>query len=370
MTLPQIPFEAYRDRAERARSLMDDLGLDAILATPSTNFRYLTGCSVLPSDRFLALLFRKETLPAVIAPILDRDRIATSPLRADVLTWRDGEDPFSVVRQIIGNAPGISIGLEPRTDFGVYVQLVRSVPEAHWVDGGELFEKLRLKKSEHEIACMEAAVRITEEVFKLVPSRLQPGITERELGTFLCAELASRSGEAVRAVVQFGESAAIPSGAPGGRALSPGDLVLIDLGTTVCGYHSDLARVLAFRQAGRREQEIYEAVWRAQDEATIAVRPGIRAGDIDKAARAVIQRYEYGHCFLHRIGHGIGLDLHEAPRLLPEGEQLIEPGMVFAIEPGIYIPGKLGVRTENAVLVTEDGHRELSVVPRELIVVE
>jgi Xaa-Pro dipeptidase len=366
---PQIPFEAFRERAERTRELMGYLNLDGLLATPSVNLRYLMGCPITPSERFLALLFRKESPPVVVAPLLERDRILASPMKIELMTWRDDEDPFEPLRRLVGGALGITIGLEPRTDYAIYQRLVRAIPEANWVDGAPVFERLRQEKGEDELRCMRAAVAITEEVFGLVPNLVREGMSERELAVLLAREMDARGGEGSQALVQFAEGTTIPHGAPGGRALGHGDLILIDMGTIVCGYHSDLTRAFAFRHASEAMRALYAVVREAQAAAIEAARPDVPAEEIDRAARDVVQRHEYGIHFTHRTGHGIGLDGHEPPYLVKGNRQPLRPGMVVSIEPGIYLAGRMGVRLEDEVVVTHEGRSLLSSGPGELRVV-
>lgn len=369
MGQPQIPFEAFHERAERARELMAYLGFDGLLATPSVNLRYLMGCPIHPSERFLAYLFRRESTPVVIAPLLERDRILASPMKFELMTWRDDEDPFGPLRRLIGGAMGMTIGLEPRTDYSVYQKLVEAVPEAHWVDGSLLFTKLRQEKGEDELRCIRAAIAITEEVFGRVQELVRPGMSERALATALVREMDARGGEGSQALVQFGEDSAVPHGAPGGRVLNPGDPILIDMGTSVCGYYSDLTRAFAYRQASDAMNAIYDTVREAQLAAIEAARPGVAAGEVDRAARDVMERHEYGIHFTHRTGHGIGLDGHEPPFLVKGNQDPLRPGMVVSIEPGIYLARKMGVRLEDQILVTHDGRTLLSSGPGDLKVI-
>jgi len=143
MGLPTIPFEAYRERARTAREVMEAHGFDALLACPSVNLRYITGCALRPSQRFLALLFRKEAIPVMVVPVCEREGILESPLKMETLLWRDGEDPYERLRQLIGGATGLTIALEPRTDFTIYMNLVRAIPEVRWMDGTGVFDRLR-----------------------------------------------------------------------------------------------------------------------------------------------------------------------------------------------------------------------------------
>ena len=369
MELPHIAFEAYRERAKRARALMERHGIDVLLASPSKNFRYLTGCDIPRSERLVALLFRREAGPTIVAPHFARDHILTCPLKMKIELWRDDEDPMAVMRRLVGDAPGIRIGLEPRTDFSVYMQLVRGIPEVQWVDGSVVFEHLRCEKAEDEIRCIEAAIAITERVFAKISTMLRQGMTERELAEKLVMAMNNQGGERTEALVQFGENAAVPHGVPGGRTLAAGDVIMIDMGTAVCGYHSDLTRVFAYRKDSDALRQVYAIVRGAQSVAYEKVRPGVIAEEIDAAARDVIDRHEYGIHFTHRAGHGVGLDGHEPPYLVRGNHEPLRAGMVLTIEPGIYLSGRFGVRLEDQVLVTEKGARMLSAGAGELQVV-
>ncbi len=177
-----------------------------------------------------------------------------------------------------------------------------------------------------------------------------------------------RGGEGSQALVQFAEDSAIPHGAPGGRALGHGDLILVDMGTSVCGYHSDLTRAFAFRHASAEMRALYDVARQAQAAAIEAARPDVPAEAVDLAARDVMERHELGLHFTHRTGHGIGLDGHEPPFLVGGNKAPLRPGMVVSIEPGIYLARKMGVRLEDEVLVTHDGPTLLSSGPGDLLV--
>jgi Xaa-Pro dipeptidase len=360
MELPRIPFEAYRERAKRARALMDRHGIDVLFAAPSKNFRYLTGCEIPRSERFVALLFRRESDPAIIAPFFERDRILSCPLKMRPELWSDDEDPMRVMRRLIGDAPGITVALGPRTDFSAYMQLVRGVPEVRWVDGSVVFDHLRCEKTPDEVCCIEAAVTITEKTFATVPSILRQGMTERELAEKLMTAMNNQGGERTEVLVQFGTNTSVPHGVPGGRSLAVGDVVMIDMGTAVGGYHADLTRVYAYRKVSDAVRQVYTIVRQAQSAAFERVRAGVPAEAVDAAARDVIDRHEHGIHFTRRTGHGIGLDGHEPPYLVLGNAEPLRPGMTVAIEPGIYLGGRFGVRLEDQVLVTDSGARMLS----------
>lgn len=369
MDLPHIPFEACHQRAARARKLMDKYGIDVLLITPSKNLFYLAGFSLPRSERFISLLFRMESEPVAIGPVFERERLLSSPLKMQLKLWRDDQCPMAAVRSVIGDAPGITVALEPRTDYADYMRLVREIPEVQWVDGSIVFDQLRAEKTEMEIKCLEAAIGITEKVFELVPSLLREGMEERVLAQLLIHEMKVRGGESSEAVVQFGENAAIPHGVSSHRKLSYGDLILIDMGTCVSGYHADLTRCYAYKKANEAQRQVHGIVKRAQEAAKEKIEPGVPAEEVDQIARGVIDFYEYGVYFPHRTGHGTGLSGHEAPYLVKGNTEKLRAGMVVTIEPGVYLPGRFGIRLEDQFLVTEGGARMLSSGPDETLMV-
>ncbi|MEW6172692.1 MAG: Xaa-Pro peptidase family protein [Bacillota bacterium] len=225
-----------------------------------------------------------------------------------------------------------------------------------------LVEKLRLIKEPEEIIRIRKAVRLVDDMFAAYLPALQPGVRERDWALDL--EFAFRRGGAERAAFDFivasGRRSALPHGAASEKELKPGELVVIDCGAVVERYCSDFTRTVVLKEAAPWQQRLYEAVLMAQEAAIAAVRPGVAAGDVDRAARSVLTDYGYAEAFSHSTGHGLGLAVHEEPRLAEGVETVLEPGMVVTVEPGVYLPGKGGVRIEDVVAITRDGPEVLT----------
>jgi Xaa-Pro dipeptidase len=249
---------------------------------------------------------------------------------------------------LAGSADTI-VAVGPTTRFFVVEWLRVALPGHNMVHAGPVIEEARLTKDKAELAAMRKACRMTLEVMASVPRIARTGMTE--------LELARKIGGGI---VQFGENAAVPHGGPSDRKLRKGDVILVDTGHTADGYWSDLTRTFFFGRKTRDFKEVYEVVERAQKAGIKAVKPGATCQSVDRAARKVIEDAGYGDYFIHRTGHGLGLDIHERPYLVKGNRTRLRPGMTVTIEPGIYLPGRFGVRIEDDVVVTKTGRRVLS----------
>jgi Xaa-Pro dipeptidase len=248
----------------------------------------------------------------------------------------------------------------------------RCVPTAFVEDAGPVMERLRIAKGADEVAAMRRAIAITEAALQAVIESLEPGLTERQVAARLNVAQIERGGDVVPfpPIVQVGPNAALPHGTPGDRPLTPGEVLLCDFGTSFGGYASDLTRTFFFgAEPGSRARDIYETVREANAAGRAAAGPGVPCSEVDRAARQVIERAGFGEYFIHGVGHGLGLDGHEGPYLRDWNQAPLEPGMTFTVEPGIYIPGEIGVRIEDDVLITPDGSETLTTFGRELRVV-
>lgn len=231
-------------------------------------------------------------------------------------------------------------------------------------------ERLRWIKDDAEVRLLEEAQSLTDDAFETIVGKLAPGMTEREVAFELEVTMRRAGAEALAfdTIVAFGEQAAEPHHRPGDRALAPGDLVKLDFGCVVGGYHSDMTRTVAFGEPDPRLREIYGVVLRAQLAGIEAVRAGTTGGEVDAAARRVVEEAGHGDAFTHSLGHGVGLEVHEGPTLRKGSEEVLPAGAVVTVEPGVYLPGLGGIRIEDSVLVTEAGSRPLPHAPKELIV--
>jgi len=365
--VPIAPLETsvYSHRLERARQLTREAGGTLLLATSgATNFTYLVGSNYGRSERLIALLLPVSGAPVLIAPSFEVERVRRgSRIDAAVRGWEEQADPFALVGDAIresGATNAVSIVVEPKTDYWTVMAVARAVPEAKLIDGSGVFEQLRLMKTPEEITRMRRAIEITEDSVASTFDRLEVGMHDRDVAKIVAEEHAKRGIEG-GGLVQFGAQSALPHGGTIGTKLAPQMVVLIDAGGEYQGYTSDITRTRWFGDAPpARFREVYNLVHNAQDAAMASVRPGVPAQEIDRAARAVITKGGYGQYFTHRLGHGMGMDGHEPTWMVEGNTKLLEPGYVFSVEPGIYMPGLWGVRIEDDFMCTEAGGELLS----------
>ena len=364
---PIPPFDAsvYAHRLDRARQLTRDAGGTVLIATSgATNFTYLVGSTYGRSERLIALVLPTEGPPVLIAPSFEVERVRRgSRIDAPVRGWEEQESPFALVRDAlreVGSSGAAAIVVEPKTDYWTAMALARTLPNAKLIDGSGIFEQLRLVKTPEEIQRMQRAIEITEDAIASTFDRLEPGMRDRDVAKIVAEEHTKRGIDG-GGLVQFGAQSALPHGGTIGTKLAPQMIVLIDAGGEFQGYTSDITRTRWFGDAApARFREVYNLVHAAQDAAMERVRPGVPAQEIDRAARAVITKGGFGQYFTHRLGHGMGMDGHEPTWMVEGNTKLLEPGYVFSVEPGIYMPGLWGVRIEDDYMCTANGGELLS----------
>lgn len=356
-----LPERVFRERLSRAAALAEERGWAAILVEPATNFEYLTGASFGRSERLIALLVRTAAEPLIVAPSFEVERVTrtVSPV-AEIRGWEEHEDPYRMVADALTSAGEGAIGIEPSVRYGVVARLQQAMPKRAFADADPLFTRMRIVKSAAELDLIRRAVSITEASIAATFASLEPGLTDRDVAGRLSQEMADR-GARGGGLVQFGPTSAIPHGGYADRRLEPSTPVLIDAGCRVHGYTSDITRMHFFGDRPLVEYEtVFNTVLAAQTAALEAGAPGMECQRLDRIARGVIEEAGYGQYFTHRLGHGMGMDGHEPPYLVEGNRRLLEPGMVFTIEPGIYLPGRWGVRIEDDVVVGEAGLQPLS----------
>jgi Xaa-Pro dipeptidase len=363
--IPSFEPSVFERRLERARQLTRDAGGTILVATSgATNFTYLVGSNYGRSERLIALVLPVDGAPVLVAPSFEVERVRIgSRIDAPVRGWEEQADPFAYVRDAIGDATKTNqatIVVEPKTDYWTAMAIARALPNAKLVDGSAVFEQLRLVKSPEEIVRMRRAIEITEDAVASTFDRLEPGMRDRDVAKIVAEEHGKRGIDG-GGLVQFGAQSALPHGGTIGTKLAPQTVVLIDAGGEFQGYTSDITRTRWFGDAPLpRFREVYNLVHAAQDAAMARVRPGVPAQEIDRAARAVISKGGYGQYFTHRLGHGMGMDGHEPTWMVEGNTKLLEPGYVFSVEPGIYMPGIWGVRIEDDYMCTPNGGELLS----------
>ena len=342
--------------------------LDALYLSSPVSIAYLTGLFANPHERLMGLAIRGERA-TLIVPALERQKAAERAQHAEVESWRDGEDPYALVAEALGGAVEIGVEKEHLSLHAAEVITTRT-GASELVDVGGEIRRLRLTKNDDEVVKLARAAAITDAAGEQVLARLRAGQSEVDAAFMIGSVIGELGGAlAFPSLVQSGPNSALPHLEPSNRKLARGDFVLLDFGAAFAGYKADMTRVAVVGEPNPKQREIHKVVLEAHDAAIAAVRPGVTTGDVDAAARRVIDAAGYGENFFHRIGHGLGLEDHEDPSMDPGSHTALEPGMVFTVEPGIYIPGFGGVRIEDDVVVTEGGCRVLTQADRSLRVV-
>ena len=360
--------------AERLRLAADAAGaagLGALLLTPGPDLRYVTGYDAQQLERLTCLALPVSGDPFLVVPRLELPAAQASPAGAsglEMVAWDETDDPYAVVARRLGPVP--SVGLSDRMWAMMVLRFRAALPGTELGLASAALRGLRSRKSPAEVAALREAGAAIDRVHAAVPGWLRPGRTELEVAADVAAAI-TREGH-VRAdfvIVASGPNGASPHHEPIGRVLQPGDAVVVDIGGTMpSGYCSDCTRVYALGGPAAEFTAYYEVLRDAQEAACAAVRPGVTAEAVDAAARVPITEAGYGPEFVHRTGHGIGLETHEDPYIVAGNAEPLAPGMAFSVEPGIY-PGPHGARIEDIVVCTDQGYERLNHVTRELVVV-
>ena len=362
--------DRYAERRRRALEGAEAAGLAGILVSPGPDLAYLAAYAPLPLERLTLLVLSTRTDPTLVVPTLERP-LAERAAGASGLTlrdWRDGgDDPYAVVAGMLG--PG-RYAVTDRTWASHLLALERVAPDRSFVAAGEAMPLLRAVKDPDEIERLRVVAHAADAAFDDVISLPFAGRAEAEVAAELDRLLREHGHERVDfTIVGSGPNAASSHHEPGERRIEPGDAVVMDFGGMRDDYCSDITRTVFVGEPTDEEREVYAIVRAAQQAAFDAVRPGVAAQDVDRAARAVITDAGYGERFVHRTGHGIGLEVHEPPYIVEGNATPLEPGMTFSDEPGIYLEGRFGVRIEDQVAVTAVGAERLNVATRELTIV-
>ncbi len=347
-------------------------GCDALVLVPGPNLFYLTGLSFHLSERPIVALFPVDKPAAIVLPALEAVKVGRATVGLDVFPYTDeeGHTPaFQSACAALELAECI-IGVEALRMRLIEVRLLeRYAPGCRLVPAEEVLAELRMCKDERELEQMRRAIAVTETALRSTMRQVGAGMTEREVAALLTIEMLRAGGEgmAFSPIVVAGPNAASPHATPSDRPIQPGETIVVDCGATVGGYAADITRTFAVGALEPGLARIYEVVRAANEAGRAAAGPGVPAEEVDRAARAVIEETGYGEYFIHRTGHGLGLEPHEPPFIVAGNGRALEPGMTFTVEPGIYLPGRGGVRIEDDVLVTPGGAESLTVFPRELI---
>jgi len=359
------------DRLELVRESARAAGMDAVLLTPGPDLRYVTGYDAKQLERLTCLAVPAQGDPALFVPRLELPAAQASPagsLGLEFVPFQETADPYRMVAARLG--PAGTVGLSDRM-WALFVLKFRDVlPAARLVLASGALRPLRIRKTPAEVEALREAGAAIDRVHARVPEWLRPGLTERAVGSVIAEAILAEGHATVDfVIVGSGPNAASPHHDVSDRVLTVGDVVVVDIGGAMpSGYCSDSTRTYAIGAPPAEFAAYYKVLRDAQEAACEAVRPGVTAESVDAAARQPIASAGYGEAFFHRTGHGIGLETHEDPYIVAGNRELLEPGMAFSVEPGIY-PGPHGARIEDIVVCTADGCERLNHTPRELIVV-
>jgi Xaa-Pro aminopeptidase len=365
------------DRVRAARAIAEELGIDLLVVTPGSDLRYLCGYNAHAMERLTALAVPRRGEPLLVVPRLEAPMVAAGPaggLELDLVAWDETDDPFArLAEQVtarLGATPArVAVGARTWAEHALGVQ--RALPGASLELAGPVVDRLRRVKSPAEVAELAFAGAAIDRVHARMAEWLRAGRTEAEVGADIAVAIREEGHTGVDfTIVASGPNGASPHAEVSDRTVGAGDVVVVDIGgETATGYRSDCTRTYAVgAEPGAEVAEWYAVLQAAQEAATAAVRPGVTAEQVDAVARDLIAGAGWGEQFLHRTGHGIGLDTHEAPYIVAGNDLPLEPGMAFSVEPGIYLAGRVGARIEDIVVCTDDGVRTLNERPRDLAV--
>lgn len=366
----------FATRLHRLKGYMEEKGFSAVAVNAGPSLTYLTGLHFHLMERPVVIVFTPAEEPTIILPQLEQAKLDQLPFPARVYAY--GESPaewskaFGDALESLDFAAG-KIGVEPgQLRLLEYNYLRSACRNADFNDGSAIFSALRSVKDDKEIAAMRQAVLIAEAALEATLKVIKIGVAEKDIAGELFLQLIRQGSDTslpFSPIVSSGPNGANPHAQPSGRQLVAGDLLVIDWGASYAGYVSDITRTFAVGEIDGEAEKIHTIVQQANAAGRAAGRPGVPCAVVDRAARKVIDEAGYGRFFTHRTGHGIGMECHEEPYMRGDNEQLLEEGMAYTVEPGIYLAGRNGVRIEDDVLVTVDGAESLSTMSREIRVV-
>jgi Xaa-Pro dipeptidase len=366
----------YPTRQHALADAMKAAGVEALVINPGSSLTYLTGLHFHLMERPVVAFFVPGETPKLVLPDLETGKLRDLPFPMQAFpysdnpaTWQHAFDQAARSAEI--NA--LRVGLEPARLRVLELRFLEAAaPGAKFLSAENCLAELRMRKDQHETRLMKKAVEIAQQALTATLPAIRQGVSERELAAELTLQLlrcGSQPDMPFSPIVASGPNSANPHAVPTERTLARGDLLIIDWGAVYEGYISDLTRTFAIGEIDNELQLIYQAVQAANAAGRAAARPQIPAGEVDRAARKEIEQAGYGKFFIHRTGHGIGMEGHEGPYIYAENELILAPGMTFTVEPGIYLPGRGGVRIEDNLVITETGAESLSDYPRELTVI-
>ncbi|WP_049158960.1 M24 family metallopeptidase [Corynebacterium striatum] len=379
-----FPVSVYADRLQRAQEVSAEKGIDLLILGTGADFAYLTGSWVSSHERLTALVLGPTGKPFIVAPSTDIETLSSSPvaqLGLELRGWSDGENPYELACEPLratasSSTPTVALGASLTADHvlriqGLLAESAQSGAQPQYVLATYSLAELFTRKDAAELEELTKAGAAIDAVHAAVPGLLRAGRTEADVAADLRELILRQHVEVDFIIVGSGPNGANPHYDYGDRVLSEGDPVVVDIGGTLpSGYHSDTTRTYVvggdLSAAPQDFQDAYAVLERAQAAGRAAAKPGATAQEVDRATREVIEEAGFGEYFTHRTGHGIGLSTHEEPFIMAGNELVLEEGMAFSIEPGIYVPGKWGMRLEDIVYTTADGYESVNQAPREV----
>lgn len=359
-------------RLSRAVEAMRGADVDAVLVGPGADLRWLVGLDPPPLERLTLLVVRADGGHALIVPELERQLAADAGLPDDVALLSHGEsdDPYALVRDALDDVAAGRLAVGDRLWSLFTLRLQAALPDAGWTLASRVLAGLRQIKDDAEIDALRRAGAAIDRVHARLPQLLAAGRSESDVARDVADAIIAEGHDDVRfVIVGSGPNGASPHHQHGDRRLAAGDAVVVDIGGSLDGYCSDCTRNYVVGQPPDGYDDAYAALLEAQRAAVEAVKPGATAGDVDAAARDRLAEAGLAERFIHRTGHGIGLEEHEAPWIMAGSDQRLQPGMAFSVEPGVYLPGRFGARIEDIVVVTDDGCERLNTTDRQAVVV-
>lgn len=343
---------------------MGEMGVDVTLLSVGPDLPYFTGYEAMASERLTVLVVTLDGEPVLLVPELEAPRVEAGEF--EVRAWAETEDPVRLGASLGGKPTRVAVGDHMWSVF--LTRFLTEWPDATWMPASDLTGRLRVRKDPEEVALLRAAAHGVDRVMARIPGEVRfAGRTEREVTREL-AELTVSEGHdtAEFGIVASGPNGASPHHHGGDRVIGDGDLVICDFGGRWGGYFSDSTRTFVVGEPTEAQSEVHSVVVAANEAGRATVRAGVACQEVDRAARKLISEAGYGDHFIHRTGHGIGLEVHEHPYMVEGNEQALEPGMTFSVEPGVYLPGRFGVRVEDIVVCTDDGNESLNMSDRGL----
>lgn len=358
----------YSRRIDAAQAVLKERGIDSLLLGPSADLTYLTGIHAHVSERLNLLVLPAEGEPAMVVPGLEAPLIQDGSGRVSLHTWGDGDNPAQLAASLIGDAGTIAVG---NKTWAAFLLRLQGLVKASWQEGDAVLRDLRMCKDAEEIAALDEAGRLTDDAWMLfVKSGPISGMTELQALKKLLQISEEVGLTGPYGIIGSGPNSASPHHGGNERVIEQGDAMVFDWGGTIDGYYSDVTRSAHIGKPSEEYRKVYAIVDDANQATFETVKPGVPLQELDRAARNLITDAGYGEYFVHRVGHGLGLEVHEEPYLVEGNTMPLQEGMVFSDEPGIYIPGRFGVRIEDAVVCEADGGRRLNVSTHELFILD